>query len=205
MSCARRVDALDVTLLAVLTAGAVALHSLDSDWDLLAWARAGCPVADYWNNILRIGYAARCLTLLLLTWSVAFLLMGAREPRAPLRESASRFGASAVLTGLVVALCKGTEWLAVLAAMRLVPKIEAVEISIETFGVITNWTQAVRYMLLDLGGIAGPCIVAVWLVLALCGELRFEPTCQEALGAIVGMGWLLLLFEASLSSLSHLF
>lgn len=134
------------------------------------------------GNVLR--YAFIYSTIVLLAWSFGFLVIRLRNPRPPLRRLGRSPGVSACLTVLVI------------VAIRVLEALTTGAVWPPSFGfdeesILPVWGQLIR----ELGGIAGPSVVATWLVLVLNRRLRFQKDRLEIAGLLLAIGWILLLIE----------
>ena len=199
-----RINALDLIILAAFTGGGVAWYAASAHYDAIAGAGAHRPAGLSWARLIVHREAFRCSAYLLLAWTVAFAVMRLRASRPPLRELSSRAGTSAVLAALVIITCNLVEWAATLGAMNVLSRHERVRIVVPNSRLISDWRGALQLLLVDIRGLIGTGVVAVWLILAFGGQLRVRDGWLEAFGTFVGVGWVLLLFEQSIVNLVYM-
>ncbi len=149
-----------------------------AEWQALI-GDAGDPLA------LRAHILCRYSTFFLLMWGIAFLVLRLRTPRPRLRRLIRSPGAAACITALVVLL---VEFLDVMTVwiMNLVRPLQGFQVEA---------TARLWEIVQSFGGNAGPAIVATWLILALSRKMVYEWNWLEVFGMLVGICWILLLFE----------
>jgi hypothetical protein len=125
------------------------------------------------------------LTLLLFAWSIGFLLLRIRSPRARLRRLFRSPGAAACLAVFVYFIVRSAD-----AMMTwLVNVVRPLD------GYSVDWVEETLASPQQLGVEAGPAIAAVWAILALSRGIRFTRDWLEIFGLLLAFGWFLLLFE----------
>ena len=148
--------------------------------------------------------ASRCLTRLLLTWSAAFIVVRLRRPRPALRDLPFHLGSSSVLVVLVTTTCLCFEQGAAFSTLCLVPGLdEFFPLGVDEL--LPNLADAIDRICVDVSGIIGANIVAAWLIMRVSNHLRFGGGWLETFGALIGFGWIVLLFEPALTVLCYFY
>lgn len=140
---------------------------------------------------LRVHTYCRYLTLLLIAWGFAFLVLRLRKPRPRLRRLFRSPGAAACLTVFVMLIVTFAEFLTtwLLSVVRPLN------------GFSVDWTDETMDIAESVGIQAAPAIIAIWVVLALNRGLQLGRDWLELCGLLVAAGWILLLFETPVCNL----
>jgi hypothetical protein len=187
----RSIHLLDAGVFIAFTAVGLGLCKAYDAFNSIAWA----PLRGAWVPLRRLTVptACECVTSLLMAWSVAYVLMRLRKPRPVLRQCLCYAGTSATFTSFIMLISLLIAFIRTPA--RLGPPEEFVE-GLPAGGPERSlWTGAIIGLYRELGSVTGMGVVAVWAVLALAGLLRFRGGgWPEAFGAVLGLGWIILLF-----------
>jgi hypothetical protein len=188
----------DLAILTAFTALGLGCFVSFPAYDTRAYVHIDGAIDRTWDAGEVVVTASRCLTSLLLAWSAAFGVFRARGPRPPLRDLWTNVGTSAAAAALVVVLCRVVELVASEASLYVNRLVLA---SGEPYA--PDVKDSLRRLLLEVGGSAGAGVIAVWSVLALAGRLKARQGWLEALGGLLGCGWILLLFEPALAAIAY--
>jgi len=126
----------------------------------------------------------RYSTFFLIVWTVGFLVLRLRNPHLSLHRLVRSPGVTACTTVLIVLIVKIVETLTQWGTWHELP-----------------WPNsplsAMNEMIKGFGDVAGPSVVATWLILIVNRRFRFQGGWLEVLGLLLGIAWILLLFEGA--------
>jgi hypothetical protein len=129
---------------------------------------------------MRVHLYCRFFSFFLVVWTLTFLFLRMRKPRARLRLLGSYCGTSACVAVLMVLLSETARALSIhgaYAAMRIARPLGPEE-----------WYGTVEYV----SGTAGQAVVATWCVLALIRRFRLDRSWIEIFGLVLGAAWIIL-------------
>jgi hypothetical protein len=140
------------------------------------------PYADVVSNFF--GY----FRLLLIVWTVAFLILRLRRPRRRLRQVACNWGTSGCIAALVFLVFEALDTIWNNTYAELLPlgglypsKVHIGESLNHSLGDSQVWAA----------------IIAVWCVLKLGKRLRCERSWIEYFGLLLSFGWISTIFDSS--------
>jgi hypothetical protein len=138
---------------------------------------------------IRISGYSEDLDVLLIAWELGLLALLARKPRPRLRRLVRSPGAAACITVLAFWLVSSVQTTTVWLLTLWGPLV----------GVELTLIHELRTCAVGLQAHAGAAIIATWLILWLSRATSFHRTWLDICGVVLGIGWILLLFERHLS------
>ena len=141
------------------------------------------PLPMLTSRAYRVARYCRFLSFFLCAYTLWFIFARFRQPRPCVRELGNSWGTSACVTTAVLIAAKAQVFLTTwLSGLVFVGEVEF------------DWQQIVR----DLGGQAGPAILATWLILLMCGRPGSIRNWLEAFGVLLAIGWEIVFFEPTI-------
>jgi hypothetical protein len=153
-------------------------------WLRAAWTRLTGNLA------LDGAMSFRYLSLFLAVWTIAYSLLRVRSPRPAFRRLLRSPGTSAGVAVLLVLIIQFSIWLLKWLAFVCT-------------GMDVKWLGTSWDVMKEVCGVAGPAILASWLILALGRGCRLRWDWVERIGVVLALGWIVLLLEPVLLPLLH--
>ncbi len=144
----------------------------------------------------------RYLSLFLVVWTIAFGLTRARQPRPPFRRLVRSPGTAASIAVLMVLIIQYAIWGIKNGIEQTWNKEPGVE-ELSAAGWKMEFATAFGVMK-EVCGVAGPAILASWLILGLGQACRVRWDWVERFGVALALGWILLLFEPVFSTVLYI-
>jgi hypothetical protein len=148
------------------------------------------PAAWPWSFHFSVATLSRFSSYCIAAWTIAFLALRIRKPRARLSRLCRSLGTAACFTVLIV-LAVGfaarlTAWAFLFTplAVEQARRMEFIELLDDLAGMLSSS--------------AGPAIIATWGVLRLGRRLRLERDWVEVFGLVLAFGWILLVWAKAL-------
>lgn len=156
------------------------------------------PDGSYWGiaskagsargwRVLKLIVTLRFLAFILFAASVGVLVIRLRRPRPPLARLLDLPGTVACAAALLVALLCVAEAEGALAVAVVAGRRSSL---LQYWGCLDS-TELFN----SIGDGAGRAVAAVWILLYLGGKKVFRGSWIEALGTVIGLGWILLAFQ----------
>ena len=189
----RRFGLADLMILVVATA--VGLVPLRNHWDELGVNQVGLNIqiraVGGWGVAAfeKIGLYTGCISPMLLSLTIAALVLAARRPRPPLRRLVRRPGVVSCLAALA-----GFAYAATLVLAGYLEHRHVVNLQVGKYQDIwMGWQYLARFAGPQNAGMA---TLGAWLAALCYGIPRPSADWRDRLGRAMGAGWLLLLLAA---------
>jgi hypothetical protein len=143
----------------------------------------------------------RYLSLFLVVWTIAFCLTRAKQPRPPFRRLVRSPGTAASIAVLMVLIIQYAIW--------------GIKNGMEQTWIKEHWVEELAAsgwkmelanafgVMKEVCGVAGVAILASWLILGLGRACRVRWDWVERFGVVLGLGWILILFEPVLTTILY--